>query len=256
MIDLSAALAFLQVILIDVSLSGDNAIIIAMAAAGLPRQQRRHAITMGIGAAIGMRVVFAVLTVYMLDVPGLVFIGGVLLAWVCWKMWCELRANHDAAVHHVTPETKTLWAAVAQITVADVSMSLDNVLAVAGAARDHVYVMAAGLLISIACMAVAANLIVALLKRWPWLSYAGLALIVYISGRMIVEGGHAVLRDALARPVPAFRASAPSGPPAFRPRRRSDILPPCSSKEPAQPSTPTTPSSSGRASAADGQPRS
>jgi YjbE family integral membrane protein len=193
MIDVSAAFAFLQVVLIDVSLSGDNAIIIAMAAAGLPRPQRRHAITMGIGAAIAMRVVFAVLTVYMLDVPGLVFIGGLLLAWVCWKMWRELRANHDAAVHHVRPETKTLWEAVAQITIADVSMSLDNVLAVAGAARDHVYVMAAGLLISIACMAVAANLIVALLKRWPWLSYAGLALIVYIAGRMIVEGGHAVV---------------------------------------------------------------
>lgn len=193
MIDLSAAFAFLQVVLIDVSLSGDNAIIIAMAAAGLPRPQRRHAITMGIGAAIAMRVIFAVLTVYMLDVPGLVLVGGMLLAWVCWKMWRELRAHRDAAIHHVAPDTKTLWEAVAQITIADVSMSLDNVLAVAGAARDHVYVMAAGLLISIACMAVAANLIVALLKRWPWLSYAGLALIVYISGRMIVEGGHAVL---------------------------------------------------------------
>jgi len=193
MIDLSAAFAFLQVVLIDVSLSGDNAIIIAMAAAGLPRPQRRHAITMGIGAAITLRVIFAVLTVYMLDVPGLVLVGGILLAWVCWKMWRELRAHRDAAIRHVAPDTKTLWEAVAQITVADVSMSLDNVLAVAGAARDHVYVMAAGLLISIACMAVAANLIVALLKRWPWLSYAGLALIVYISGRMIVEGGHAVL---------------------------------------------------------------
>jgi YjbE family integral membrane protein len=193
MIDLSAAFAFLQVVLIDVSLSGDNAIIIAMAAAGLPRPQRRQAITMGIGAAIAMRVVFAVLTVYMLDVPGLVFVGGLLLAWVCWKMWRELRASHDAAVQHLAPETKTLWEAVAQITIADVSMSLDNVLAVAGAARDHVYVMAAGLLISIVCMAVAANVIVTLLRRWPWLSYAGLALIVYISGRMIVEGGHAVL---------------------------------------------------------------
>ena len=193
MIDLSAAIAFLQVILIDVSLSGDNAIIIAMAAAGLPRPQRRHAITLGIGAAIAMRVVFAILTVFLLDVPGLVFVGGLMLAWVCWKMWCELRARHDAAVHHVGLETKTLWQAVAQITVADVSMSLDNVLAVAGAAREHLYVMAAGLLISIACMAVAANLIVGLLKRWPWLTYAGLALIVYIAGRMTVEGGAAVL---------------------------------------------------------------
>jgi len=194
MIDLPATLAFLQVILIDVSLSGDNAIIIAMAAAGLPRPQRRQAIGIGIGAAIALRVVFAALTVYMLDVPGLVFVGGLMLAWVCWKMWRELRASHDAAVHHSGPLTKTLWQAVVQITIADVSMSLDNVLAVAGAAREHVYVMAAGLVISILCMAVAANLIAALLKRWPFLSYAGLALIVYISARMTIEGGSAVLK--------------------------------------------------------------
>jgi YjbE family integral membrane protein len=193
MIDVSAALAFLQVVLIDVSLSGDNAIIIAMAAAGLPRPQRRQAITLGIGAAIAMRVVFAILTVYLLDVPGLVFVGGLMLGWVCWKMWSELRSRHEQAIHHSEPATKTLWQAVAQITVADVSMSLDNVLAVAGAARDHIYVMVAGLLISIACMAVAANLIVALLKRWPWLSYAGLALIVYIAARMTIEGGMSVL---------------------------------------------------------------
>jgi YjbE family integral membrane protein len=193
MIDLSAAIAFLQVVLIDVSLSGDNAIIIAMAAAGLPRPQRGHAIALGIGAAIALRVIFAVLTVYLLDLPGLVLVGGLMLAWVCWKMWSELRASHDVAIHHGAARTKTLWQAVAQITVADVSMSLDNVLAVAGAAREHMYVMAAGLLISIACMAVAANLIAGLLKRWPFLSYAGLALIVYIAARMTIEGGAAVV---------------------------------------------------------------
>ncbi|HET7217351.1 MAG TPA: TerC family protein [Vicinamibacterales bacterium] len=193
MTDLSAALAFLQVILIDVSLSGDNAIIIAMAAAGLPRPQRRHGITIGIGAAIAMRIVFAVLTVYLLDVPGLILVGGLMLAWVCWRMWRELRANREAAIHHAPPQTKTLWQAVVQITIADVSMSLDNVLAVAGAARNHIYVLIAGLVISIACMAVAANLIVGLLRRWPWLTYLGLALIVYISARMTIEGGAAVL---------------------------------------------------------------
>ena len=193
MIDLSAAFAFLQVILIDVSLSGDNAIIIAMAAAGLPAAERRHGIAIGIGAAIVLRVVFAVLTIYLLDVPGLILVGGVMLGWVCWKMWTELRAGRDAATRHLAPEAKTLWQAVVQITVADVSMSLDNVLAVAGAAREHRYVMIAGLVISIACMAVAANLVVGLLKRWPYLSYAGLALIVYISARMTVEGGAAFL---------------------------------------------------------------
>jgi YjbE family integral membrane protein len=193
MSDWSAAFAFLQVVLIDVSLSGDNAIIIAMAAAGLPPPQRRNAIAIGIGAAIVMRVIFAVLTVYLLDVPGLVLVGGLMLAWVCWKMWSELRASHDVATDHAAPQPKTLWQAVVQITVADVSMSLDNVLAVAGAAREHVYVMIAGLLISIACMAVAANLVVGLLKRWPFLSYAGLAVIVYISARMTIEGGAAFL---------------------------------------------------------------
>ena len=193
MIDLSASFAFLQVILIDVSLSGDNAIIIGMAAAGLPPAQRRNGIAIGIGAAIALRVIFAVLIVYLLDVPGLVLVGGLMLAWVCWKMWSELRAGQHVATHDAAPPTKTLWQAVVQITIADVSMSLDNVLAVAGAARDHLYVMIAGLVISIACMAVAANLVVGLLKRWPYLSYAGLALIVYISARMTVEGGAAVL---------------------------------------------------------------
>ena len=193
MIDLAATFAFLQVLLIDISLSGDNAIIIAMAAAGLPRPQRRQAIALGIGAAIALRIVFAILTVFLLDVPGLVFVGGMMLAWVCWKMWSELRASQDVAAHHGEPRTKTLWQAVVQITVADFSMSLDNVLAVAGAARAHIYVMAAGLIISIACMAVAANLIARLLKRWPLLSYAGLALIVYIAARMTIEGGAAVV---------------------------------------------------------------
>ena len=190
---MSAAFAFLQVVLIDVSLSGDNAIIIGMAAAGLPPARRRQGIAIGIGAAIALRVVFAVLIVQLLDVPGLVLVGGLMLGWVCWKMWSELRAGRDAAAHHATPQTKTLWQAVAQITIADVSMSLDNVLAVAGAAHDHLYVMVAGLVISIACMAVAANLVVGLLKRWPSLSYAGLALIVYISVRMTGEGGAAFL---------------------------------------------------------------
>jgi YjbE family integral membrane protein len=192
----SALIALAQVVFIDVSLSGDNAVIIAMAAAGLPFSQRRRAIVLGIGAAILLRIVFAILTVNLLDVPGLVLVGGLMLAWVCWKMWRELRASEDAAEQRVTPEGKLLWQAVLQITVADVSMSLDNVLAVAGAARDHVWVLGLGLALSIAMMAVAANLIVDLLKRWPVLNYLGLALIVYVSARMIVEGAEAVRRLA------------------------------------------------------------
>jgi YjbE family integral membrane protein len=183
-----ASVALFQVISIDVSLSGDNAVIIAMAAAGLPDVQRKRAIGTGIAAAILLRVVFAVITVSLLDVPGLVLVGGLMLAWVCWKMWRELRASEEAEQHHLAPETKTLWQAILQITIADVSMSLDNVLAVAGAARDHIWVMAFGLVLSIALMAVAANLIVGLLKRWPILNYIGLALIVYVAGTMIFEG--------------------------------------------------------------------
>lgn len=186
--DIQALIAFAQVIMIDVSLSGDNAVIIAMAAVGLVDAQRRKAIAIGITGAIVLRVILAALAVHLLDIPGLVLIGGIMLAWVCVKMWRELRANDEADEQHIKHTPKTLWQAVIQITIADVSMSLDNVLAVAGAARDHVWVMAFGLVLSIALMAVAADFIVGLLKKWPWLNYAGLALIVFVSARMIFEG--------------------------------------------------------------------
>jgi len=185
---LPALSALLQVILIDVALSGDNAIVIALAASGLPAHQRRKAIAIGIGAAIALRVVFAVSAVYLLDVPGLLLVGGLMLGWVCVKMWRELRAESKAEAQHVEHKAKTLRDAVLQITFADVSMSLDNVLAVSGAARDHVFVMAAGLILAIAMMAFAANAIAPLLQRWRWLNYAGLALIAYVSTRMVVEG--------------------------------------------------------------------
>jgi YjbE family integral membrane protein len=183
---------FLQVVLIDVALSGDNAIVIALAAAGLPTHQRRQAIVVGIGAAIAMRVMFALGAVYLLEVPGLLLIGGLMLVWVCVKMWREIRSEAADEAHHVRHEPKTIQQAVLQITVADVSMSLDNVLAVAGAAHAHAYIMAAGLLLAICMMGVAASAIAPLLKRWPWLNYAGLALIVFVAGRMIAEGGLAV----------------------------------------------------------------
>ena len=189
---LSQLSAFLQVVLIDVALSGDNAIVIALAAAGLPAHQRRQAIVVGIGAAIALRVIFALGAVYLLAVPGLLLIGGLMLAWVCVKMWREIRSEADDEAHHVTHEPKTIQQAVLQITAADVSMSLDNVLAVAGAAHEHVYIMAAGLLLAICMMGVAANAIAPLLKRWPFLNYAGLALIVFVAGRMLVEGGLAI----------------------------------------------------------------
>ena len=179
--------------LIDVALSGDNAIVIALAAAGLPAHQRRQAIVVGIGAAIALRVLFALGAVYLLAVPGLLLTGGLMLVWVCVKMWRELRSEADDEAHDVRHEPKTIQQAVLQITIADVSMSLDNVLAVAGAAHEHVYIMAAGLLIAICMMGVAASVIAPLLKRWPWLNYAGLALIAFVAARMIVEGGLAIV---------------------------------------------------------------
>ena len=167
---LPSAFALLQVIVIDVALSGDNAIIIGMAAAGLPPEQRRKAIAIGV-----------------------VLVGGLMLVWVCVKMWRELRAAADADQAHVPHAHKSIWQAVMQITVADVSMSLDNVLAVAGGAGpDHAYVMAFGLLLSIAMMAVAANAISSLLHRWPSLNYAGLLLIAFVAARMIFEGSSGV----------------------------------------------------------------
>jgi YjbE family integral membrane protein len=178
----------LQVVLIDVALSGDNAIVIALAAAGLPPRQRRRAILAGIGVAIALRVLFALGAVFLLTVPGLLLIGGLMLAWVCIKMWRELRSEADDDAHHVTHEPKTLRQAVLQIAVADASMSLDNVLAVAGAAHEHVYIMAAGLLLAICMMGIAANAIAPLLKRWPVLNYLGLALIAFVAAKMILEG--------------------------------------------------------------------
>jgi YjbE family integral membrane protein len=196
---LPALSALFQVILIDVALSGDNAIVIALAASGLPAEQRKKAIAIGIAAAIALRVVFAVSAVFLLELPGLLIAGGLMLGWVCVKMWRELRAVSDAEAHHVAPKAKTLREAVLQITFADVSMSLDNVLAVSGAARDHVFVMAAGLVLAIAMMAFAANAIAPLLRRWRWLNNAGLALIAFVAVKMVIEGSgvsHA-LRAAL-----------------------------------------------------------
>jgi YjbE family integral membrane protein len=185
---LPALSALFQVILIDVALSGDNAIVIALAASGLPAEQRKKAIAIGIGAAIALRVVFAISAVFLLELPGLLIAGGLMLGWVCVKMWRELRQESEDEAHHVAHKAKTLRDAVLQITFADVSMSLDNVLAVSGAARDHIFVMAAGLVLAIAMMAFAANAIAPLLRRWRWLNYAGLALIAFVAVKMVVEG--------------------------------------------------------------------
>jgi YjbE family integral membrane protein len=202
--------ALLTVIVIDLVLAGDNAVVVGLAAAGLPQEMRRKAIILGIGAAALLRIVFAAFTTQLLGVIGLMLGGGILLVWVCWKLWRELRTNaHEeamatAALADATeesgnvpvPKTKTLRQALTQIIVADVSMSLDNVLAVAGTARHHLWVLVVGLALSVALMGIAATLIARLLKRFRWISYLGLVLIAWVAAVMIWEGGHEVLEAA------------------------------------------------------------
>ena len=194
--------AFLQVIMIDLVLAGDNAVVIGVAAAGLPRQDRTRAILVGIAAATILRILFAGVAVEMLAIVGLVFAGGILLLWVCWKMWRELRAAHQHSLDEVAEAQahaprKTLRQAAWQIVVADISMSLDNVLAVAGAAREHPWALVFGLGLSIVLMGVAANLIARLLGRHRWIAYVGLAIVLYVALDMIWRGFWQI--EALAR---------------------------------------------------------
>jgi YjbE family integral membrane protein len=204
---LGAASAFLQVVMIDLVLAGDNAVAVGLAAAGLPAEQRRRAILLGLGCAVVMRIGFALVTTQLLGVIGLTLAGGLLLLWVCWKMWRELRDQaglaHAPAV--VGPglsaaaaegrRAKSIRTAFLQILAADLSMSLDNVLAVAGAAREHPLVLVTGLLLSIALMGAAASLIARLLQRWRWIGYAGLAIVLYVALHMIWEGHRDVVAD-------------------------------------------------------------
>ena len=181
-----------QVLFIDVVLAGDNAIIVGMAAAGLPPEQRRQAILWGIGAATVMRIGFAAVTTQLLAIVGVTLAGGLLLLWVCWKMFAELRRTEAATHGDTVAAPKTLGQAILTILAADVSMSLDNVLAVAGAAKDHLEVLVVGLAISVVLMGVAANFIARLLERHRWVGWLGLAMILYVSGGMIWEGTHEV----------------------------------------------------------------
>jgi YjbE family integral membrane protein len=205
--------ALFQVIMIDLVLAGDNAIVIGLAAAGLPKEQRGKAILIGIAAATVLRIIFALLTTQLLQIVGLLLAGGILLLWVCWKMWRELRegGQHGDATEAITGEdlnadgsvagkstTKTLSQAAWQIIIADVSMSLDNVLAVAGAAHDHPYVLIIGLILSIALMGIAATFIARLLNNYRWIAYVGLAIILYVSAEMIWKGSKEVWPHLMA----------------------------------------------------------
>lgn len=201
--------ALLQVVAIDVALAGDNAVVVGMAAAGLPAMHRKRAILIGIAAAAGLRIVFASFTMQLLQVVGLLLAGGLLLLWVAWKLWRELsgqaqeereETEHEASAAAERGDGKSFGQAVWQIVVADVSMSLDNVLAVAGASRDHEWVLIIGLALSVALMGLAANLVAKLLNRFRWIAYVGLVIILYVAIRMIWDGAHEVMAYAHTLP--------------------------------------------------------
>jgi YjbE family integral membrane protein len=210
MISAGALTALVQVILIDVALAGDNAVAVGLVAAGLPQPKRRRAIVLGLGAAVVMLITLALLVTQLLKLVGLLLAGGLLLLWVCWKMWRDLRAQGreeaaegEAALEAATgveigatpkaaARPKTLGQAMVQILAADLTMSLDNVLAVAGAAREHPLVLVAGLLISITLMGVAASWLARLLHRFRWIGYAGLAIVLYVALHMVWEGSRTV----------------------------------------------------------------
>jgi len=186
----AALAAFAQVVMIDIMLAADNAIVVGALAAGLPAAMRRNVILIGVAAALVLRIVFAVIVTQLLQVVGLVFAGGLLLVWVAWKMWRELRADDGGTDSDeiAARAPRKFWAAAWAVAVADVSMSLDNVLAVAGAAREHPGILAIGLILSVALMGLAANVLARVIERYRWLAYVGLLVIVYVAGKMIWEG--------------------------------------------------------------------
>lgn len=226
----SQATALGKVLMIDLVLAGDNAVAVGLAAAALPQELRRKAILIGLAAAVVMRIGLALITVQLLAIVGLLLAGGFLLLWVCWKMWRELReqATHDQAeaeaeieramaIEHgggPSPEElglkrKTFGAALLQIMIADLTMSLDNVLAVAGAAHEHPWIMVFGLILSIALMGLAATFIAKLLNRYRWIAYIGLAIVLYVALHMIWDGGRSVIvrtghADQFNAAAPAF----------------------------------------------------
>jgi len=200
-----AVAALIQVVMIDLLLAADNAVVIGLAAASLPPEQRKRAIAIGIFAATALRILCATIATQLLQVIGLSLAGGILLLWVCWKMWREIKTGSQDQRRHEMPveyalghdgtvaghlRHKTLGQAALQIVAADVSMSLDNVLAIAGAAREHPFILVFGLLLSITLMGVAANWISRLLQRHRWIAYLGLAIILYVAGEMIYRGAH------------------------------------------------------------------
>ena len=188
----SGLVALAQVLMIDVMLAGDNAVVIGLAAAKVPAHLRKKVILWGLIAAVVLRVGLALVAVSLLEVIGLTLAGGILLLWVSWRFWRDLSGPQKPGAHAVDANA-SLKRAVLQIVIADISMSLDNVLAVSGAAVGHLDVLVIGLLLSVALMGVAAEMIAKLLERWRWISYAGLLIVVYVALSMIWRGSHDVI---------------------------------------------------------------
>ena len=197
----AAFAAFLQVLMIDLVLAGDNAIVVGALAAGLPPEQRKKVILIGVIAALVLRVAFALVVTQLMQIVGLILAGGLLLLWVSWKMWRELRHGNGESAgsdeirgdeHSGLRPAKSFAGAAWAVAVADVSMSLDNVLAVAGAAREHPWVLVFGLILSVLLMGVAANFIARYIERYRWIAWGGLVVIVWVALKMIWEGAHHV----------------------------------------------------------------
>ncbi|MDQ4088162.1 MAG: YjbE family putative metal transport protein [Pseudomonadota bacterium] len=192
----AALAAFGQVLMIDIMLAGDNAIVVGALAAGLPPHQRRQVILIGIIAALVLRIIFALLVTQLMQIVGLILAGGILLLWVSWKMYRELRHAGQSAgsaeihgdEHSGLKPAKSFAGAAWAVALADVSMSLDNVLAVAGAAKDHPGILMIGLVLSVALMGLAANVIAKYIDRYRWIAWLGLIVIIWVAGKMIYEG--------------------------------------------------------------------
>lgn len=205
----AAFAAFVQVLLIDVVLAGDNAIVVGALAAGLPDSQRKKVIFIGVLAALVLRLIFALTVSWLLGIVGLVLAGGILLLWVAWRMYRDIRGHSGATSSPGSPEvegdehsgvmaSKSFAAAAWSVAIADVSMSLDNVLAVAGAAREHPGILIVGLIFAVALMGIAANIIAKYIERYRWIGWVGLAVIIYVALKMIWEGFHEVAPYAMA----------------------------------------------------------
>lgn len=203
----AAFAAFMQVLLIDLVLAGDNAIVVGALAAGLPADQRKKVILIGVLAALVLRIIFALMVTWLLGIVGLVLAGGLLLLWVAWRMYRDIKGHAGESAgspeivgdeHSGIKSTKTFAGAAWGVAVADVSMSLDNVLAVAGAAREHPGILIVGLIFAVALMGIAANIIAQYIERYRWIAWVGLVVIVYVAGKMIVEGWSEVQPYALS----------------------------------------------------------